>query len=61
MREKRSSFTAGQVFDQLKIKQQTKVFYYNEIASKSTIITMNYLEAKDGSFSQYEYIGVEVI
>jgi exonuclease SbcC len=44
------------VFDQLKIKQQTKVF--NEIASKSAIITNELSRLKVVSFSQYEYIAI---
>jgi exonuclease SbcC len=44
------------VFDQLKIKQQTKVFA-NEIASKSAIIT-NELSRLKVSFSQYEHIAI---
>jgi exonuclease SbcC len=45
------------VFDQLKIKQQTRCFA-NEIASKSAIITNELSRLKVVSFSQYEYIAI---
>jgi exonuclease SbcC len=43
------------VFDQLKIKQQR---CFNEIASKSAIITNELSRLKVVSFSQYEYIAI---
>jgi hypothetical protein len=52
---KRSSFTAEQVFDQLKNPNSKQKCFANEIASKSAIITMNYQAKSSFVFSIYEH------